>query len=68
MSNNFAIFSAPIQIIDTADLQRQKLRLQISYGFYKTTFGHCLIATTAQGICNLYFLNDVTQDLAASAL
>ncbi|MFB2770965.1 methylated-DNA--[protein]-cysteine S-methyltransferase [Pelatocladus sp. BLCC-F211] len=38
--------------------------LQIRYGVHESPFGYCLIATTARGICNLYFL-DGTDEKAA---
>ena len=41
--------------------------LQICYGIHETMFGDCLIATTARGICNLYFL-DKMDDQAAELI
>ncbi len=38
--------------------------LQIRYGVHETPFGDCLIATTARGICNLYFLDDIDEKKA----
>lgn len=38
--------------------------LQIWYGVHETPFGLCLIATTARGICNLYFLNPPVAEIA----
>jgi AraC family transcriptional regulator of adaptative response/methylated-DNA-[protein]-cysteine methyltransferase len=32
--------------------------LQVAYGFHETPFGRCLLATTARGICALYFVPD----------
>ena len=42
--------------------------LQIWYGIHETMFGDCLIATTARGICNLYFLDGIDDQAAASIL
>lgn len=42
--------------------------LQIRYGVHSTSFGHCLIATTARGICNLHFLNQADETTAAQYL
>ena len=35
--------------------------LRIFCGIHQTPFGRCLIAKTARGICNLYFLSDVDE-------
>lgn len=35
--------------------------LQIFCGVHQTPFGRCLIAKTARGICNLYFVSDVDE-------
>ena len=42
--------------------------LQIYYGIHETMFGDCLIAMTARGICNLYFLDGMDDQSAASML
>ena len=42
--------------------------LQICYGLHETPFGDCLIATTAQGICNLHFLNGADDRFAEEYL
>ncbi len=42
--------------------------LQIRYGVHKTPFGYCLIATTARGICNLYFLDKTDEKTAEDYL
>ena len=42
--------------------------LQIRYGIHDTPFGTSLIATTARGICNLYFLETTDEKTAAQRL
>ncbi|MEG3933992.1 MULTISPECIES: methylated-DNA--[protein]-cysteine S-methyltransferase [unclassified Microcoleus] len=42
--------------------------LQIRYGIHDTPFGTSLIATTARGICNLYFLDTTNEKNAAQRL
>ncbi len=42
--------------------------LQIRYGIHGTPFGHCLIATTPRGICNLHFLDQLDVKLAEQHL
>jgi AraC family transcriptional regulator of adaptative response/methylated-DNA-[protein]-cysteine methyltransferase len=42
--------------------------LRIRYGVHQTPFGDCLIATTARGICNLYFLNKIGEETAENQL
>ena len=42
--------------------------LQIRYGIHDTPFGKSLIATTARGICNLYFLDITDEQTAAQRL
>lgn len=42
--------------------------LQIRYGIHDTPFGTSLIATTARGICNLYFLDTTDEQTAAQRL
>lgn len=42
--------------------------LQIRYGVHETPFGYCLIATTARGICNLYFLDKTDEKTAEDYL
>ncbi|WP_333221310.1 methylated-DNA--[protein]-cysteine S-methyltransferase [Microcoleus sp. Pol12A5] len=42
--------------------------LQIRYGIHDTPFGTSVIATTARGICNLYFLETTEEQTAAQRL
>ncbi|HEY9616591.1 MAG TPA: methylated-DNA--[protein]-cysteine S-methyltransferase [Microcoleaceae cyanobacterium] len=42
--------------------------LQIRYGIHTTPFGPCLIATTTRGICNLQFLDNADETIAAHYL
>ncbi|MGB7894599.1 MAG: methylated-DNA--[protein]-cysteine S-methyltransferase [Microcoleus sp.] len=42
--------------------------LQIRYGIHDTPFGTSLIATTARGICNLYFLDTTDEQTAEQRL
>ncbi len=42
--------------------------LQIRYGIHDTPFGTSLIATTARGICNLYFLDTTDEQTATQRL
>ncbi|MEG3907862.1 methylated-DNA--[protein]-cysteine S-methyltransferase [Microcoleus sp. w1-18aA5] len=42
--------------------------LQIRYGIHDTPFGTSLIATTARGICNLYFLETTDEQTAEQRL
>jgi AraC family transcriptional regulator, regulatory protein of adaptative response / methylated-DNA-[protein]-cysteine methyltransferase len=42
--------------------------LQIRYGIHETLFGKTLIATTARGVCNLYFLNATDEQTAKQTL
>jgi AraC family transcriptional regulator, regulatory protein of adaptative response / methylated-DNA-[protein]-cysteine methyltransferase len=42
--------------------------LQIRYGIHDTIFGKSLIATTARGICNLYFFDSIDEEIAAQRL
>lgn len=42
--------------------------LQIRYGIHSTPFGHCLIATTTRGICNLHFLEQPAASVAEQCL
>ena len=42
--------------------------LEIRYGIHDTPFGIALIATTARGICNLYFLETTDEQTAAQRL
>ena len=42
--------------------------LQIRYGIYDTPFGKSLIATTARGVCNLYFLDATDEQIAEQIL
>jgi AraC family transcriptional regulator of adaptative response/methylated-DNA-[protein]-cysteine methyltransferase len=42
--------------------------LQIRYGIHDTPFGKSLIATTARGICNLYFLETTDEQTAEQRL
>jgi AraC family transcriptional regulator of adaptative response/methylated-DNA-[protein]-cysteine methyltransferase len=42
--------------------------LQIRYGMHETPFGKALIATTARGICNVYFLAGADESTAEQML
>ncbi|MEG4084065.1 methylated-DNA--[protein]-cysteine S-methyltransferase [Microcoleus sp. POL10_C6] len=42
--------------------------LQIRYGIHDTPFGKSVIATTARGICNLYFLDTTDEQTAEQRL
>lgn len=42
--------------------------LRITYGLHGTPFGHCLVATTTRGICNLQFLEQADRELAVAEL
>ena len=42
--------------------------LQIRYGIHDTPFGSSLIATTARGVCNLYFLDEIDEQNAEQSL
>ena len=42
--------------------------LQIRYGIHETLFGKSLIATTARGVCNLYFLDATDEQIAEQIL
>ncbi len=42
--------------------------LQIRYGIHETLFGKSLIATTARGVCNLYFLDATDEQIAQQIL
>lgn len=42
--------------------------LTIRYGIHATIFGHCLIALTERGICNLHFLATASENLAKDFL
>lgn len=42
--------------------------LQIRYGIHDTLFGKSLIATTARGVCNLYFLDATDEQIAEQIL
>ena len=46
-----------LEVISTSASKTEKTKLNICYGIHPTPFGHCLIATTDRGICNLYFFN-----------
>ncbi|WP_299492230.1 methylated-DNA--[protein]-cysteine S-methyltransferase [Acaryochloris sp. IP29b_bin.137] len=36
--------------------------LQIRYGVHQTPFGHCLIALTGRGICNIHFVDTTDEE------
>ena len=42
--------------------------LKIRYGIHDTPFGSSLIATTARGVCNLYFLDEIDEQNAEQSL
>jgi len=48
------------EAVTPGEYKEQGTGLTITYGFLPTPFGTCLLATTARGICALYFL--VTPD------
>lgn len=43
------------------DFKRQGDGLKISYGFYNTPFGPCILAKTERGICHLGFIEEEEQ-------
>ena len=47
--------SVLLEVMSPSESKGELTTLAISYGTHPTPFGHCLIATTARGICNLYF-------------
>ncbi len=42
--------------------------LQIRYGVHETPFGHCLIALTTRGICNVHFVDNTDEKIALQRL
>ncbi|PYV14744.1 MAG: 6-O-methylguanine DNA methyltransferase [Acidobacteria bacterium] len=44
------------EAVTPGEFQRQGAGLTISYGFFPTPFGECLLATTERGICSLLFV------------
>ena len=44
------------EAITPGEFKTKGAGLQISYGFYQTPFGQCLLATTDRGICGLTFV------------
>jgi AraC family transcriptional regulator, regulatory protein of adaptative response / methylated-DNA-[protein]-cysteine methyltransferase len=59
------------EAITPGEYKQRGSGLQIAYGFHPTPFGLCLLATTARGICGLYFVQDedrqATLDLLAES-
>jgi AraC family transcriptional regulator of adaptative response/methylated-DNA-[protein]-cysteine methyltransferase len=46
------------EAITPGEYKRGGAGLDIAYGFHHTPFGECLLATTARGICALYFVQE----------
>ena len=44
------------EAVTPGEFQRQGAGLTITYGFYATTFGECLLGATERGICGLIFV------------
>lgn len=42
--------------------------LQIRYGVHETPFGHCLIALTTRGVCNVHFVDNANEKTALQQL
>lgn len=51
-----------LEAMSPGEFKAEGAKLQIGYGVHETPFGHCLIATTARGICNLHFLNVIDKE------
>jgi AraC family transcriptional regulator of adaptative response/methylated-DNA-[protein]-cysteine methyltransferase len=52
-----------LEAMSPGEFKAQGLGLEICYGIHDTPFGQALIATTVRGICNLFFLDAVTNDV-----
>lgn len=63
----FSSLVVRLEAISSDQLKTKGLGLKIRYGFHSTPFGDCLIATTARGICNLHFFDQMSQDCAEEA-
>lgn len=47
-----------LEAVTPGEYRRLGEGLRIAYGFHATPFGQCLAATTARGLCALYFVQD----------
>jgi AraC family transcriptional regulator of adaptative response/methylated-DNA-[protein]-cysteine methyltransferase len=56
------------EAISPGEYKQKGTGLQIAYGFHDTPFGRCLLATTARGICALYFVPDGDETEVLTAL
>ena len=61
-------FFIKLEAMSPSEFKVGSTELQIWYGIHETLFGMCLIATTATGICNLYFLNATVKKTAEDML
>lgn len=50
-----------LEVMSPGEYKAGGAGLRIFCGIHQTPFGRCLIAKTARGICNLYFLSDVNE-------
>jgi AraC family transcriptional regulator, regulatory protein of adaptative response / methylated-DNA-[protein]-cysteine methyltransferase len=50
-----------LKAISPGEYKNSGTGLQIRYGIHDTPFGKCLIATTSRGICNLHFLDGISE-------
>ncbi|MGC1309908.1 MAG: bifunctional helix-turn-helix domain-containing protein/methylated-DNA--[protein]-cysteine S-methyltransferase [Phormidesmis sp.] len=50
-----------LEAMSPGEYKAQGAGLRIVCGIHQTPFGRCLIAKTARGICNLYFLSEVDE-------
>lgn len=46
------------EAVTPGEYQRQGAGLEITYGFFPTPFGECLLASTERGICSLLFVSE----------
>jgi AraC family transcriptional regulator, regulatory protein of adaptative response / methylated-DNA-[protein]-cysteine methyltransferase len=46
------------EAVTPGEFQRQGAGLEITYGFFPTPFGECLLASTERGICSLLFVTE----------
>lgn len=53
-----------VEAMSPGEFKAGGLGLQIRYGIHDTLFGKSLIATTARGVCNLYFLDATDEQIA----
>jgi AraC family transcriptional regulator of adaptative response/methylated-DNA-[protein]-cysteine methyltransferase len=47
-----------LEAVTPGEYRRQGEGLRIAFGFHNTPFGRCLAATTARGLCALYFVQE----------